>query len=177
MRLGLKNGEVKLVPYEENWKDDFNIVKMALLEGTNLREFQIEHVGSTSIEGIQAKPIIDILVGVESLASLDKMFFSNLRKVGFYRLQVERPNEIVCAKFTDESFETKTHYIHIVELNKEKWRQMRFFRDYLNANEDVKQRYQALKNSFFRTDLNGINDYTEYKEPFVQSIFAKMEEI
>ncbi|WP_274309884.1 GrpB family protein [Solibacillus daqui] len=176
MNLGLKKDEVKLVPYNENWKSAFLIVKKELIECVKLQGSQIEHIGSTSIEGIQAKPIIDILIGVKNLNLLDKAFFSNLRKAGFYRLQVQRPNEIVCAKFTDESFETKTHFLHIVELNKEKWNQMLFFRDYLNANEEVKNQYQALKNDFFSTNLNGINAYTEFKEQFIQSIFSKMEE-
>ncbi|MCH7321437.1 GrpB family protein [Solibacillus sp. MA9] len=176
MKLGLKKDEVKLVPYDVNWKSAFLIVKKELIDCVKLQGGQIEHIGSTSIEGIQAKPIIDILVGVKNLNLLDKAFFSNLRKAGFYRLQVQRPNEIVCAKFTDETFDTKTHFLHIVELNKEKWHQMLFFRDYLNANEEVKKQYQALKNDFFSTNLNGINAYTEFKEQFVQSIFSKMEE-
>lgn len=53
---------------------------------------------------------------------------------------------------------------------------MRFFRDYLNANEAVKKEYEAFKNGFFSTDMQGITDYTTYKEQFVQSIFKKMNE-
>lgn len=176
MKLGLKKHEVLLVPYDMDWKIEFNTVKEKILEHTNLQSYQVEHIGSTAIEGILAKPIIDILVGVENLSSLDEAFFKDLRKVGFYRLQVDRPNEIVCAKFTDTSFETKTHFIHIVEINKEKWRQMLFFRDFLNGNEAVKKEYETLKNSFFSTGKEGINEYTHYKEQFVQSIFSKMAE-
>ena len=176
MSLGLANDEVAIVPYTSQWKDEFIKVKAALIESSNLKPHQIEHIGSTSIEGIQAKPIIDILVGVDHLTFLEKRFFKELLKVGFYRLRVERPNEIVCAKFTDETFEKKTHFIHIVELHGEKWRQMLFFRDYLNANKDVKLEYEALKHSFFNTDLKGITAYTDYKEQFVRSIFSKMED-
>ena len=130
----------------------------------------------TSIEGIQAKPIIDVVVGVESLELLDKEFFKALQKVGFYRLRVERPNEIVCAKFTDASFKTKTHFMHIVKIHQEKWRQMLFFRHYLNAHEQTKREYESIKHSFFKTDLQGIQAYTDYKEQFVQSIFSEMED-
>ena len=175
MKLGLKKDEVVLVPFQTDWKDEFEKVKAALIEHTTLQPMQIEHIGSTAIKGIQAKPIIDILVGVEHLSSLDKPFFKDLQMVGFYRLRVVRPEEIVCAKFTDDTFETKTHFIHIVEWQNTKWRQMLFFRDYLNENEDARKQYEELKNSFFETDLIGITDYTNYKEQFVQSIFAKME--
>lgn len=174
MKLGLKNNEVIIVPYDKKWKEEFNKTKTEIIQYTNLKPNQIEHIGSTSFEGIRAKPIIDILIGVDSLAALDKTFFKDLQNTGFYRLKVERPNEIICAKFTDETFETKTHFIHIVELKKEKWYQMLFFRDYLNANQDVKEQYENLKESFFNTDLKGINSYTDYKEQFVLSIFEQM---
>lgn len=174
MKLGLKNNEVIIVPYDKEWKEEFNKTKSEIIQHTNLKPNQIEHIGSTSIDGIRAKPIIDILIGVDSLTALDKTFFKALQNAGFYRLKVERPNEIVCAKFTDETFETKTHFIHLVELEKEKWNQMLFFRNYLNTNQDVKEQYENLKESFFNTDLEGINSYTDYKEQFVQSIFEQM---
>ena len=175
MKLGLNNDEVELVPFQTEWKAEFEKVKAALIEHTTLQPVQIEHIGSTAIKGIQAKPIIDILVGVEHLEVLEKSFIQDLQKAGFYRLRVERPEEIVCAKFTDETYETKTHYIHIVEMHGTKWRQLLFFRDHLNENEDVRLQYEALKTSFFETILNGIDAYTNYKEQFVYSIFAKME--
>ena len=175
MKLGLTKDEVVLVPFQTEWKSEFEKVKAVLIEYTTLQATQIEHIGSTAINGIQAKPVIDILVGVEHLETLEKSFFKDLQKVGFYRLRVERPEEIVCAKFTDETYETKTHFIHIVEWHGKKWREMLFFRNYLNENESVRLQYEALKTSFFETKLNGINDYTSYKEQFVQSIFAKME--
>jgi len=174
MKLGLKNNEVFIVPYDKEWKEEFNKAKTEIIQYTNLKPNQIEHIGSTSIEGIRAKPIIDVLIGVDSLAKLDKTFFKNLQNAGFYKLKVERPNEIVCAKFTDETFEIKTHFIHIVELKKEKWNQMLFFRDYLNTNQDMKEQYENLKESFFSTNLKGINSYTDYKEQFVQSVFEQM---
>lgn len=176
MKLGLKKDEVILVPHEAGWKREFNATKENILQHTNLQSDQIEHIGSTSIEGIHAKPVIDIVIGVEDLDSLDKTFFKELKEAGFYRLQVEKPDEIVCAKFTDASFKMKTHFIHLVEFNKKKWHQMRFFRDYLNANEAVKKEYEALKDAFFRTGREGITEYTNNKEQFVQSIFMKMNE-
>ncbi|MCT6816638.1 MAG: GrpB family protein [Lysinibacillus fusiformis] len=174
MKLGLKNNEVVIVPYDKEWKDEFNKAKTEIIQYTNLKPNLIEHIGSTSIEGIQAKPVIDILIGVDSLTTLDKAFFKNLQNAEFYKLKVERPNEIVCAKFTDETFEIKTHFIHIVEFEKEKWNQMLFFRDYLKTNQDIKEQYENLKVSFFNTSLRGINSYTDYKEQFVQSVFEQM---
>ncbi|ATP42127.1 dephospho-CoA kinase [Solibacillus sp. R5-41] len=174
MRLGLNNDEVLLVPYDEAWKVEFTRIQDELLSCTKLTSNQIEHIGSTSIEGIRAKPIIDILVGVENLETLERPFFKDLEKAGFYKLRVVRPNEIVCAKFFDETFQVKTHFIHIVQYESVKWQQLIFFRDYLKRNEEAKKQYEHLKESFFQTDLSGINSYTDYKEQFVKSIFEKM---
>lgn len=51
---------------------------------------------------------------------------------------------------------------------------MLFFRDYLNINQDMREQYENLKESFFSTELKGINSYTDYKEQCVQSIFEQM---
>ncbi|MEK4628560.1 GrpB family protein [Solibacillus sp. FSL R7-0682] len=174
MKLGLKKEEVILVPYEKEWKNEYERVKKEILNYVNLEPNQIEHIGSTAINGMKAKPIIDILIGVEQLEEIDKTFYNGLQQAGFYRLKVERPNEVVCAKFLDESFEVKTHFIHLVEVNKEKWKQLLFFRDYLNANSDAKIQYETIKASFFMTDLKGINAYTDYKEEYVKGIISKM---
>ena len=60
-------------------------------------------------------------MGVDDINSVDKEFFQGLKKAGFLRLRVERPNEIVLAKFTDDTYEEKTHFIHLVDYNKGLW--------------------------------------------------------
>lgn len=169
----MRNDEVVLVTYDKAWAKEFEQAKEALLCVTNLLSEQIEHIGSTSIQGMRAKPIIDLLIGVEDLTCLEKAFFKNLSKVGFHRLRVERPDEIVCAKFTDDTFQTKTHFIHLVQYKGQKWQELLFFRDFLRANAEAKKQYEQLKLSFFETGLHGIAAYTDYKEGFVKSILAK----
>ncbi|WP_391122216.1 GrpB family protein [Psychrobacillus sp. L3] len=84
-------------------------------------------------------------------------------KMNFLRLKLERPSEIVFAKFRDDTFEVKIHFIHVVDYDKVLWRNLVFFRDYLNANENAREEYKRLK----------ITEYTDLKEPFMKSIFAK----
>ena len=176
MILGVKNNEVVLVQYDENWKTEFERTKSNLMLYTNLNASRIEHIGSTAIEGIYAKPIIDLLVGVDSLASLHKDFFTQLQQIGFYRLKVERPSEIVCAKFTDETFQCKTHFLHIVEFEKEKWNQLIFFRNFLNQNQASKDAYEQLKRSILKSNSINIQTYTDSKEDFVYSVVEKMKD-
>ena len=120
-----------------------------------------------------AKPIIDILVGVDDIAKVDKAIFKGLQNIGFLRLRVERPGEIVFAMFTDETYEVKTHFIHMVDYDKELWKNQLFFRDYLNSNDEVRDEYRNIKLTSAKQEDVNINTYTDLKEPFVKSIFNK----
>ncbi|MFE3575051.1 GrpB family protein [Lysinibacillus sp. NPDC059133] len=173
MILGLKKNEVKIVPYDSEWKNEFMRACSEIKEHTNIQLDRIQHIGSTSIDGIQAKPIIDILMGFEDIDHISDSFLKAMKKADFYRLRVERPAEIVFAKFTDDTFEIKTHFVHLVNYQGEKWCDLLFFRDYLNANEEAKRQYEKLKLKFLNSNLQGVEEYTSYKEQFVQSVFDK----
>ncbi|TKI26277.1 GrpB family protein [Bacillus mycoides] len=173
MELGLKGDEVKIVPYTTEWHTEFLKVKKAIHQNTNINENHIEHIGSTAIKNMLAKPIIDILVAVDDLTTLDPSVVKGLKAIGFLRLKVERPGEIVFAKFTDDTYEEKTHYTHLVEYEKELWKNLIFFRDYLNINENARKDYIQLKLDYLKMHSTGINEYTKHKENFVKNIFKK----
>lgn len=173
MELGTERNEVRLVEYDNAWVDEFKRVKEDLLGHTSLTDSQIQHIGSTAIKGIRAKPIIDILVGVDSIESDTTELEKELRSCGFYRLKVNRQDEIVCAKFTDETFKFRTHYIHLTDINSDFWHDRLFFRDYLNANEDARREYERIKLRFTNKKSEGIEEYTGFKEAFVKDIYSK----
>lgn len=175
LKLGLENNEIRLELYNQEWKDEFLRVKNDLLNNTVLQASRIEHIGSTAIEGMSAKPIIDIVAGVDDLESVDKEFFIDLRKVGFLRLRVERPGEIVLAKFSDDTYKIKTHFLHLVEYDGEFWKNLIFFRDYLNTHDDVRKEYLDIKQDFLKHSSTGIKEYTDSKETFVREIYGKRE--
>lgn len=173
MNLGLKNNEVRLVEYSPKWRGEFERSKNLILDHTHIPENRIEHIGSTSIIGMSAKPIIDIVIGVDDLKKVDKTLFKELEKAGFFRLKVNRPNEIVLAKFLDESYKVKTHFIHLVEYKKDLWHNLIFFRDYLNSNKEDREKYLDIKKKYVSKSSTGIIDYTNYKENFVKEIYKK----
>ena len=173
MNLGLKNNEVRLVEYSPKWKDEFERSKNLILDHTHMQENRIEHIGSTAIIDMSAKPIIDIIIGVDDLEKVDKALFKELKTVGFFRLKVNRPNEIVLAKFLDDSYKVKTHFIHIVEYKKDLWHNLIFFRDYLNSNKEAREKYLDIKKKYVSKSSTGIIDYTNYKENFVKEIYKK----
>jgi len=173
VKLGLKSDEVRLVDYTSKWNEEFIRIKKEIIQHTNLDESRIGHIGSTAIIGMSAKPIIDILVGIDELSKIDKPLYKDFYQAGFLRLKVERPGEIVLAKFTDDTYEEKTHYIHLVEYRKEIWNNLIFFRDYLNSNETAREQYLEIKLEYLNQSSTGVNEYTNFKEAFVKSIFKK----
>lgn len=172
MQLGLKRNEVRILPHDSGWRNEFLEVEQSILKHTRLEEHQIEHVGSTAIKGIQAKPIIDILVGIDSIEGDLNQLEKDLRRCGFYRLKVERPDEIVFAKFTDETFETKTHYIHLTNYREKIWNDLIYFRNHLNTNEAARKEYEQIKLEFVRREREGIKEYTDLKEAFVTKVLS-----
>lgn len=172
MDLGLNKNEVKLVSYSDEWKVYFNQAKKDILKSLDISPAAIEHIGSTAIHGIMAKPIIDIVVGVEDITKLEKQFFKDLQQVGFLRLRVERPEEIVLARFRDDTYQAKTHFIHLVDIEGNLWKNLIFFRDYLNENASEREAYLQLKQDYIQHSNTGINDYTNQKEAFVRRIFG-----
>ena len=70
--LGLNKGEVRLVPHAADWEENFIEEKELLSEAIGMQVVDIEHMGSTSIKGIAAKPLLDILVGVQSMDDVAK---------------------------------------------------------------------------------------------------------
>ncbi|CDZ98997.1 dephospho-CoA kinase/protein folding accessory domain-containing protein [Jeotgalicoccus saudimassiliensis] len=173
MELGLEHSEVRIVDYTDKWADEFEKVKQGLIDSTGLEDERIEHIGSTAIKGMPAKPIIDILVGVNDLNSVDKSLFQCFGKEGFLRLKVERSGEIVLAKFKDDSYQVKTHFIHLVEYRKQLWDDLIFFRDYLNENEEARRQYLNIKEEFLNNKSEGILEYTDFKEAFVKRIISE----
>lgn len=166
----MKRNEVRLVNHDDAWKEEFRQVKADIVKSTIIDSHQIEHVGSTAIKEIMAKPVIDIVVGIESLESDLTELIKDLKDCGFYRLRVERPNEIVFAKFTDETFESKTHFIHLTEYKGTFWKDFIYFRDYLNAHPAARKEYEKTKTTFAVDNSEGIVEYTDSKEAFVRRI-------
>lgn len=176
MKLGLLRDEVRLVDYGiDEWKKEFLKVKNEILNFTSIKENRIEHIGSTAIKEMPAKPILDLVIGVDDLATIDQSIFQGLKQAGFLRLRVQRPNEIILAKFTDETYQIKTHYVHLVDYDRELWNNLIFFRDYLNADETARNQYKRIKLKFIEEINGGIVEYTDYKEQFVREVYSKRE--
>lgn len=173
MILGLKRGEIKLVKPQIGWKDEFYKTQSEINAATGIDVECIEHVGSTAIRDIKAKPMIDFAVGVEDIKNVPSYIFEKLKGIGFHRLRAVLENEIVIARFTDDTFEIKTHIIHLIVYQGGKWNDLISFRNTLNSSEELRKEYEGIKLSFIKNETGDMNDYTKYKEEFILNVLNR----
>lgn len=171
--LGLKRGEVALFEHQKKWElEAQNVIKrLKGILGDVIVD--IQHVGSTSIPTIKAKPIIDIAIAVNDFESLLSMV-EELKINGFYHIPTNENNQLLfaCGSYYDGTGEMQTHFIHIVLHNSMEWINYINFRDYLNNNFEVAKEYEALKISLCNS-VNTREEYTNGKHDFITCTLRK----
>ena len=142
MSLGLKRGTVKLEPHNAEWETCAQNMIAKLKEILKDDIVDAQHIGSTSIKNIFAKPIIDIVIGV---TDFDKIMRHNnvLNANGIVYRREDHPEQhlYVCG---DMENNIHTHYIHVVIWGKEAWNNYINMRDYLNSDYKTAQEYSDL---------------------------------
>ena len=176
MTLGLKRGTVALVPHEIAWEAEAARTIERLKGILGDAAVDIQHVGSTSIPAICAKPIVDIAVAVPSFANINERQ-SELEAQGFYRRSWndDREELFACGSHYDGTGDRQTHFIHVVLYNSPEWNNYLNFRDYLNTFPEEAKAYEALKLSLAAAapEDAGREKYTSGKHGFVQEILRK----
>ena len=174
MILGLKRDEILLVEPQVGWKEEFLKKQKEIREKTGIDINRIEHIGSTSIKGIKAKPMIDFAVGVDDINNVPSHVLKSLQEINFYRLRVVLENEIVLAKFdNNKTFDIKTHIIHMIDYKGEKWNDLISFRDKLNSSVELRKEYEDVKETYIQNETGKMDDYTNYKESFILKVLQK----
>lgn len=185
--IGLKRGTVKLCEHEKEWEIEAQntISRLKKILGNAAKD--IQHVGSTSILSIKAKPIIDIAVAVDDfndILALEK----ELRDEGFYyRPASDLDGQLLFASgnFYEGTGNLQTHFIHVVRTNSMDWINYINFRDYLNENLSAAKEYEDLKVSLAlrapidnkrEEYLKGKHDYILYtlRKALVKSYLGKI---
>jgi GrpB-like predicted nucleotidyltransferase (UPF0157 family) len=164
--LGLKKGIVKLVPHNPEWKREFNGEKKRLLKALGENVVDVEHVGSTAIPAIYAKPIIDIDVGVKDIKDAEDEI-SRLQTLGYAQIKNHRDPEthLVFAKGREGR---TTSYLHLIQYGGPIWKQDLLFRDYLINNKERAKEYENLKKFLAEKYKDNRMLYIEGKEKFIQ---------
>ena len=158
---------VTVVPYDDGWPGAFE--REAVLLRDVLRPWLVggvEHIGSTAVPGLAAKPILDMLAGVRALAQA-RDAVARLEALG-YRYADHRPHEALWfSKQPSDDYASRTHQLHLTEVGSALWRERLAFRDALRADDGLRDEYQALKQRLADSELD---DYVQRKRPFVARV-------
>lgn len=162
---------IEIVAYNANWPSQFEDEKRRILAAIGRSVAAVEHVGSTAVPGLAAKPIIDILVGLRSLADAANCI-GPLRGLGYEYVpewEAELPER---RYFRRVQPRPRTHHIHMVETTSEFWRRQLLFRDYLRAHHQDARAYETLKRDL-ATKFEIGRDYAAAKSAFIKTILDK----
>jgi len=168
-RIGLKRGTVRLQSHHPEWARSFAREQKRLLKALGPLLADLQHVGSTAIPGVPAKPIIDIAVAISSLKRADEAI-KIIESLGYeYRADRGGPGRLF---FTRGPESRRTHYLHLMEYDNEEWKSFLLFRDYLRTHKQYAAEYADLKRKLAREFGERRGLYTGGKEEFVRRVVA-----
>ncbi|MFZ5967087.1 MAG: GrpB family protein [Bacillota bacterium] len=167
----MKTKRVIVIPYDPKWKNEFQKIRSYLEKALGNSILAIEHVGSTSVEGLSAKPIIDIDVIIESYDKFEDVK-SHLKDLGYYHegdLDIKDREAFAY----NEKHEFMTHHLYVCPRNSEELKRHIVFRDYLRAHKEDREKYSAIKLQAAIKYPTDIDRYIEAKSPCDAEIYKK----
>lgn len=154
---------ILVVDYDANWPSQYEQEKNRILDALGNTVVDIQHIGSTSVPGLAAKPVIDILLGLEQVPPSQALVFSLETLSYFYYGELGIPGRHYFRRGVP-----RTHQIHLVQVDSEFWETHLLFRDFLRAHPNAAQQYEALKRKLaveFRYDRDR---YTSSKAVLIE---------
>ena len=168
MALEMTGGQVNLLTAHEVWAEQYQLEKARIIEAIGAHIIDIQHVGSTSIPGVPAKPILDILIGVEDFEEA-RVCIVPMEGIGYvYRGEYGIPRRHYFAKG-----DPRTHHVHMVEKDSENWRVTVLFRDFLRSHPDAVRGYAEAKTRLAELYREDRASYQRAKDKVVEGILDK----
>ncbi len=165
-----KIAEVVVLPYNVQWKDDFEKIKSEIINAIGDLIIDVEHVGSTSVEGMSAKPCIDIDVIIKDYSAFD-IIVSRLEMIGYiYEGNLGIKDREAFKYFNKPHF--RTHHLYVCPQKSEELYRHITFRDFLRSNVDAVKKYSYVKETAARLFPHDIEKYMEYKSPCIEELYT-----
>ncbi len=163
---------VIVVPYNEQWKNDFEIIKQYLLTAVKDTVSGIEHIGSTAVEGLSAKPIIDIDIVIKDYSLFDKVVerLATLSYIHEGNLGIKDREAFDYRGSTD----LPKHHLYICPEDSAELHRHITLRDYLRNHPEAVTEYSRIKEEGARIFPDSIDDYIKHKAPFIEEIYEKL---
>ena len=157
---GRERREIVIAEYDPGWPRRFAVERERIAAALGERAVRIEHIGSTSVPGLAAKPIVDILVEVPSLDGVD------LERAGY----VLRVREEGHRMFRTPELDV---HVHVWPSGHRDIADQLAFRERLRASSEDRAAYEALKRELATRDWSDMNDYADAKGPLIREILAR----
>ncbi|GGB34110.1 GrpB family protein [Virgibacillus dakarensis] len=160
---------VKVTAYNEKWPLMFAKEANKLREVFGPEIVQIHHIGSKSVVGLKAKPIIDIMPVVKNINRV-AAFNAAMKDIGY---EAKGENGIPGRRYFQKGGDNRTHHVHIYEFGDSEIERHIAFRDYMRTHPNVTEKYGSLKEELAKRFPHNITDYIKGKEQLVLEIERK----
>ena len=165
----MRTKKVIVLPYDASWKTAFNDIRRELEAALGDLAVSIEHVGSTSVEGLSAKPIIDIDEVIRDYSVFDAVV-RKLASVGYIHEGDLGIQGREAFKYTHKPHLQK-HHLYVCPQDSAELRRHITFRDFLRSNPDAVQEYSAVKETAARLYPEDIDGYIAFKSPCIERLY------
>ncbi|GKX68534.1 GrpB family protein [Inconstantimicrobium mannanitabidum] len=170
----MRTKSVIVLPYDSNWRNEFEKIKLYLERALGNTILGIEHVGSTSIEGLAAKPIIDLDVIIESYNNFEDVK-SRLEGLGYsYEGDLGIKDRQAFKYDEKQKTEFLTHHLYVCPKYSEELKRHLTFRNYMRAHKEDVDKYGEVKLQAAKMFPTDIDSYLEYKSPCIIEIYKKI---
>lgn len=157
-----------IVGYNPQWPLMFEVERKRLHKALGDYALTIEHIGSTAVPGLVAKPVIDMTVGVASLAIADAHCIEIIENLGYE--YVQKYEDIMPRRRyfrRNNANKMRTHQIHLWEVTDSEYERHVVFRDYLRTHPEEAKAYAEVK-QHLATQFDDVNDYADAKSAFIK---------
>ena len=167
----MRTAKVVVLPYDENWKLAFKEIKNELEQALGDCIIAIEHIGSTSVEGLAAKPCIDIDVIIQDYSVFHAVVRA-LEAIGYVHEGDLGIKDREAFKYTDKQH-LQQHHLYVCPQYSQELHRHITFRDFLRSNPEAVRKYSLIKEKAAELFPNDIDGYIEYKSPCIEELYKE----
>ncbi len=166
----MRTKRVIVTPYDPKWRSDFEQIRAEIESAIGEMIVGIEHVGSTSVEGLAAKPCIDIDVIIKDYSVFDTVV-DKLRDIGYIHEGDLGIKDREAFKYTDKPH-LQTHHLYVCPQYSAELHRHITFRNFLRSNPAAVQKYGAVKIQAAQLFPNDIDRYIAYKSSCIEELYT-----
>ena len=165
----MRTKRVIVVPYDKTWTSAFEEIKKEIESSVGDLIIGIEHVGSTSVEGMSAKPIIDLDIIIKDYSTFDALV-EKLNAIGYIHEGNLGIKDREAFKYTDKPH-LQQHHLYVCPQQSEELRRHITFREFLRSNPEAVRRYSTVKDKAAQLFPDDIDKYIDYKSHCIEELY------